>query len=71
MKNTNDEIVAHDSPATFKVRVNVVLVRVVVRDSDGKVVTNLKKADFQLADDRKDSCFPRHCAEDRPGRDYR
>jgi VWFA-related protein len=53
MKNTNDEIVAHDSPATFKVRVNVVLVRVVVRDSDGKVVTNLKKADFQLADDRK------------------
>ena len=24
-KNTNDEIVSHDSPATFKVRVNVVL----------------------------------------------
>ena len=49
----NDEIVSHDSPATFKVRVNVVLVRVVVRDSNGKVVTNLKKEDFQLADDRK------------------
>jgi VWFA-related protein len=52
-KAGNDEIVSHDSPATFKVRVNVVLVRVVVRDSNGKVVTNLKKEDFQLADERK------------------
>ena len=52
-KATNDEIVSHDSPATFKVRVNVVLVRVVVRDNDGKVVANLKKEDFQLADERK------------------
>jgi VWFA-related protein len=52
-KATNDEIVSHDSPATFKVRVNVVLVRVVVRDNDGKVVTNLKREDFQLADERK------------------
>jgi hypothetical protein len=32
----NDEIVSHDSPATFKVRVNLVL----VRDNNGKVVTN-------------------------------
>jgi VWFA-related protein len=52
-KATNDEIVSHDSPATFKVRVNLVLVRVVVRDANGKVVANLKKEDFQLADDRK------------------
>jgi VWFA-related protein len=52
-KASNDEIVSHDSPATFQVRVNLVLVRVVVRDSNGKVVTNLKKEDFQLADDRK------------------
>jgi VWFA-related protein len=49
----NDEIVSHDSPATFKVRVNVVLVRVVVRDNNGKEVTNLKKEDFQLADNRE------------------
>jgi VWFA-related protein len=48
-----DEIVSHDSPASFKVRVNLVLVRVVVRDSNGKVVSNLKKEDFQLADNRK------------------
>lgn len=47
------EIASHDSPATFKVRVNLVFVRVVVRDSNGKVIPNLKKEDFQLADNRK------------------
>jgi VWFA-related protein len=52
-KAANDEIVSHDSPAAFKVRVNFVLVRVVVRDANGKIVTNLKKEDFQLADNRK------------------
>jgi VWFA-related protein len=52
-KAPNDEIVSHDSPATFKVRVNLVLVRVVVRDNNGKAVSNLKKEDFQLADERK------------------
>ncbi len=49
----NDEIVSRDSQVKFNVRVNLVLVRVVVRDSKGKVVTNLKKDDFQLADDGK------------------
>lgn len=47
------EIASHDSPATFKVRVNLVFVRLVVRDSSGKVISNLKKEDFQLADNRK------------------
>ncbi len=47
------EVVTRDSAATFKVRVNVVLVRVVVRDQSGKVVDNLKKEDFQLFDNRK------------------
>src|SRR6202007_1939390 len=46
------EVVTRDSAATFKVRVNVVLVRVVVRDQSGKVVDNLKKEDFQLFDNR-------------------
>lgn len=52
-KPQNEEIVSHDSPATFKVRVSFVFVRVVVRDSNNKVITNLKKEDFQLADNRK------------------
>lgn len=49
----SDEIASHETPATFKVHVNLVLVRVVVRDNDGKVITNLKKEDFQVADDHK------------------
>lgn len=49
----SQEIASHDSPATFKVRVNLVFVRVVVRDLNGKVITSLKKEDFQLADNRK------------------
>src|SRR5690349_23458300 len=47
------EVSTQDTPATFKVRVNNVLVRVVVRDWRGKVVANLKKEDFQLYDGRK------------------
>jgi VWFA-related protein len=49
----NEEVSSHDTPTTFKVRVNLVLVRVVVRDKQGKVVPNLKKEDFQLYDNRK------------------
>ena len=47
------EFSSQDTPATFKVRVNNVLVRVVVRDSHGKVVSNLRKEDFQLYDGKK------------------
>jgi VWFA-related protein len=49
----NEEVSSHDTPTTFKVRVNLVLVRVVVRDSRGKIISNLKKEDFQLYDNRK------------------
>jgi VWFA-related protein len=49
----NSELVSQDSPPTFKVRVNLVLVRVVVRDSKGQVVPNLRREDFQLFDNRK------------------
>jgi VWFA-related protein len=50
---TNAEVVTRDSATTFKVRVNLVLVRAVVRDETGRVVENLKKEDFQLFDNRK------------------
>lgn len=42
-----------DTATTFKVRVNLVLVRAVVRDEHGKIIENLKKEDFQLFDNRK------------------
>jgi VWFA-related protein len=51
--NEPSEVSTRDTPPTFRVRVNLVLLRVVVRDSNGKVVTNLKKEDFQLSDNRK------------------
>jgi VWFA-related protein len=51
--NETSEVSTRDTPPTFRVRVNLVLVRVVVRDSSGKVVANLKKEDFQLSDNRK------------------
>jgi VWFA-related protein len=51
--NETSEVSTRDTPPTFRVRVNLVLVRVVVRDGNGKAVTNLKKEDFQLSDNRK------------------
>lgn len=47
------EVATHDTPAVFKVRVNLVLVRVVVRDLQGNVVENLHREDFALTDNRK------------------
>lgn len=51
--NSNAELASHDTAPTFKVRVNLVLVRVVVRDPKGNVVPDLHKEDFQLSDNRK------------------
>jgi len=47
------EVETRDTPAVFKVRVNLVLVRVVVRDQMGKVIENLHQEDFALFDGRK------------------
>jgi VWFA-related protein len=41
---------SESQPATFKAKVNLVLVPVVVRDSQGHAVGNLTKDDFQLFD---------------------
>src|SRR5215469_16789846 len=56
--NTNkpdsaSEISQSDTAATFKVRVNLVQVRVIVRDPSGKTVDNLAKQDFVLYDQGK------------------
>ncbi len=49
------EIRSHESPPPFQIRVerNVVTVRVVVRDPEGRTVGNLTKDDFRLLDDGK------------------
>jgi VWFA-related protein len=44
---------AHDAPVPLRVRVNLVPVRVVVRDANGHAVANLHKEDFQLFQDGK------------------
>ena len=49
----NAEMSSRDTAPTFKVKVNLVLVRVVVRDAQGKIVPGLKKEDFQVFDNRK------------------
>jgi VWFA-related protein len=48
-----DEVATRDTPATFQVRVNLVQVRVVVRDQNGKIVPDLHREDFQILDNRK------------------
>jgi hypothetical protein len=49
-QETGSEISQIDSAATFKVRVNLVQVRVIVRDSSGKPIDNLTRQDFLLYD---------------------
>jgi len=47
------EVATKDTNTTFKLRVNLVQVRVVVRDEHGKPVENLKREDFQIYDQGK------------------
>jgi VWFA-related protein len=47
------EVSLHDEPATFRSRVNLVMVPVVVRDRNGKTIGDLHKEDFQLLDSGK------------------
>lgn len=47
------EMASHDAPASFKVSVRLVLVRAVVRDSQGHAVGTLGKDDFRLFDNGK------------------
>src|SRR5580700_723116 len=47
------EISIHQSPATFSSDVNLISVPVVVRDSKGRAVGNLRQEDFRLFDKGK------------------
>lgn len=60
------EIQTHDSPATFRTGVNLVLVPVVVRDSQGRAVGNLLREDFHLEHKSKPQIITRFSVE-RPG----
>ncbi|HXQ26478.1 MAG TPA: VWA domain-containing protein [Candidatus Acidoferrales bacterium] len=47
------EMNTHDMPVPLESRVNLVPVRVIVRDANGHAVANLRKEDFQLFEDGK------------------
>jgi len=49
-KENSTEIATHDEPTTFRVNVKLVVVRAVVRDSQGHAVGNLHQEDFQVFD---------------------
>ncbi len=51
-QHNQPEVVSHET-TTFKVRVNQVLLRVVVRDSHGNAVGNLARESFQVLDNGK------------------
>jgi VWFA-related protein len=57
---------SHDAPAEFKVNVRLVLVRTVVRDTQGHAIGSLNKDDFQLFDNGKPQIIKQFAVE-QPG----
>lgn len=57
------EMTSHDAPATFKSRVNLVMVPVVVRDASGHAVGSLQKDDFLLFDKGKQQVITKFSVE--------
>jgi len=52
-RQSSAELASHDEPATFKVNVKLVVVRVVIRDAQGRAVGNLRQEDFEIFDKGK------------------
>ena len=63
---TAAEIASHEEATTFKVNVKLVVVRVVVRDSQGHAIGSLHKEDFQIFDNRKPQVIT-HFSLEQPG----
>lgn len=61
------EMSSRDTPATFKAKVNLVLVPVVVRDAQGHAIGNLRQEDFQLFDKGKPQVISRFSVEKSAG----
>ena len=59
------EVTTHEDLETFQVKVNLVEVRVVVRDAQGNAVGNLKQEDFLLFDDKKPQTVSKFAVERR------
>jgi VWFA-related protein len=57
------EISSRDASATFSTKVNLVMVPVVVRDANGKVIGTLHKEDFQLFDKDKPQVITKFSVE--------
>lgn len=51
--NSQAEVTSRESTPTFQVRANLVLVRVVVRDSSNKAIGTLNREDFEVFDNHK------------------
>ena len=57
------EVVARETEPTFQVRTNLVLVPVVVRDTHGQPIANLKREDFELFDKGKPQTITKFLVE--------
>src|ERR1019366_3976539 len=64
--NTPEMSSREETSTTFKVKVNLVEVRAVVRDTQGNAVGNLRKEDFQLTDNGKPQVITKFSME-QPG----